>query len=420
MNRPRFLARWPLTLRGTGALVLAAACFVLAGELGSLELVYFGCLLTALIIVCLLVLRWGGRVRLTERKISRETIAVGDVATVYSEFVLGGAARSGGVQWREALSEGLSGEVSGTLSEARGLATPELTYEVRATRRGPHWIGPLSVSITDPFGIARRTQTVGERTRVLVVPATVDLDPIDGYAGELGGSQLSSMDIGQGPGSRIARPYMPGDSMRRIHWRATAHHDQLMVREEERESTPEATVILDRSGARWAPVAFARLGADPHFEAALTAMVSIVQQLADDGYLVDVLSANGTTLVPPIGGSGTPDEIAALLRTAAMLMSAREEQLPALAPLFTGGTAGPVVVITGSIGADHVDMLRPIAHHSALPILLACAGPEHSAVPATLDELTRAGWHTAQSSPDGDLAAGGHLASSKGVARATL
>lgn len=421
MNLRRLRNRWPLTLRGSGALVLAIACFVLAHELGSLELVYFGCLLVALLLTCLLLLRVGGRVRPSDRQISTDTIAVGASATVSSELSLAGIVRSGGVRWHETLSDGLAGEVAGILTEARAVAAPTLRYEVQGTRRGPQWIGPLSVTTTDPFGIARRTQTVGVRTRVLVVPSTVDLDPIDDYTGDLGGAQHTSTEIGQGADNLIARPYMPGDSMRRIHWRATAHHDQLMVREEERESTPEATVVFDRSGARWDASAHAHLGADPRFEAALTAVISVVQRLAHDGYLVDVLSANGTAIVPPLSGSGTPDEIAALLRTAAMLMSTREEQLAGLAGLFTGGTAGPVVVVTGSLTTAQSDMLRPIAHHSALPILLACPGADGGATRNALTELNLAGWHTAEITAeitaDGDLAAAWHLASTKGVAR---
>jgi uncharacterized protein (DUF58 family) len=38
-------------------------------------------------------------------------------------------------------------------------------------------------------------------------------------------------DVGQ---TRGARPYRPGDSRRQVHWAATAHAAELMVRERER------------------------------------------------------------------------------------------------------------------------------------------------------------------------------------------
>jgi len=42
---------WPLTARGTGAVALAVACFVIANEVGIVELMYFGILLVAVTFV---------------------------------------------------------------------------------------------------------------------------------------------------------------------------------------------------------------------------------------------------------------------------------------------------------------------------------------------------------------------------------
>ena len=89
-----------------------------------------------------------------------------------------------------------------------------------------------------------------------VAPAIVDLPPLTDFAGEAGGTlHTTTNQLGQGADNLVARPYVPGDSMRRIHWRATAHRDELMVRQEEQESTPEASVVLDRGVLRWSPEA---------------------------------------------------------------------------------------------------------------------------------------------------------------------
>jgi uncharacterized protein (DUF58 family) len=131
---------------------------------------------------------------------------------------------------------------------------------VRAERRGIRRIGPLSVVTTDPFGFARRA-TVGalaahDRARDRRLGAR-DLP------GDAGGSTRSVTDqLGQGADNLVPH-YMPGDSMRRIHWRASAHRDELMVRQEEQETTPEAVVVLDRGAARWSPAAGRAAGADP-------------------------------------------------------------------------------------------------------------------------------------------------------------
>jgi uncharacterized protein (DUF58 family) len=48
-------------------------------------------------------------------------------------------------------------------------------------------------------------------------------------------------DAGQ---PRGARPYQPGDSRRRVHWSATAHAGELMVRELERPSAEPVTLTV--------------------------------------------------------------------------------------------------------------------------------------------------------------------------------
>ena len=97
-----------------------------------------------------------------------------------------------------------------------------------------------------------------------VAPAVIDLPPLTNFAGEAGGTlHTTTNQLGQGADNLVARPYVPGDSMRRIHWRATAHRDELMVRQEEQESTPEASVVIDRGALRWSPEAMYAPGADP-------------------------------------------------------------------------------------------------------------------------------------------------------------
>ncbi len=44
----------------------------------------------------------------------------------------------------------------------------------------------------------------------------------------------------------LVRPYRHGDELRRVHWRSTARHDELMVRLEERPWRGGITVLLDR------------------------------------------------------------------------------------------------------------------------------------------------------------------------------
>src|SRR5699024_7444271 len=78
------------------------------------------------------------------------------------------------------------------------------------------------------------------------------------------------------------------DSMRRVHWRASAHHGDLMVRDEERESTPTALVMLDLATDAWPDAA--------SFDRALSACVSVTHRLRTDGFVVAVEAADGSAI----------------------------------------------------------------------------------------------------------------------------
>ena len=84
------------------------------------------------------------------------------------------------------------------------------------------------------------------------------------------------------------RAYRDGDDMRRVHWRATAHHGELMVRREEQPWQSRATLLLDtRTGAH--------AGQDPDssLEYAVSAAASIGVHLADRGYAVRLVTDEG-------------------------------------------------------------------------------------------------------------------------------
>ena len=166
---------------------------------------------------------------------------------------------------------------------------------------------------TDPFGSRGARTLFGERTPVTVAPA-IDRPAAAHRLRGRGRRHAAHHDnqLGQGADNLVARPYVPGDSMRRIHWRATAHRDELMVRQEEQESTPEATVVLDRGVLRWSPEAMHAPGADPGFEAGVSACVSAVARLVHDGYAVEVLDTDGIVLAERIDG-GDMTEVEAML-----------------------------------------------------------------------------------------------------------
>ena len=402
--------RWPLTPRGTGALLIAIVSFVLARELGIVELMYIGCLLLALLVVGFALLHVGRRIGEAERVLRPDVVPVGSETRVHTRVSLRSVSPLGTIRWTDrlpdALESGAHGDASGFATRSVGTGTAgvdeplDIAYSARAIRRGIWKIGPLTLRTTDPFGLVRRIHVPAGETRIVAVPAVVALPHVAISAGEAGGSLHASSDqLGQGADNLIARPYVPGDSMRRIHWRATAHRDTLMVRQEEQESTPAATVLLDLGAPRWDLLARDDTGVDPAFEAALSTCVSVVLRFARDGYQVDVIDTDGTPVCEPLPGGVAPEDVEQMMLRFATLTSRRHDTLPGLAQRYAGAQAGPLVVITGILRLQDSDALAPLAHHSTLPILLAAAP-----APDALERAARAGWRTAAIGPDTDLA----------------
>ena len=172
---------WPLTARGTGALILAVACFIIANEVGIVELMYFGILLLAVLAASVASLYLTRRSDTVTRSLSPDVATVGRDALVTVRVGVRTALPTAPGTWRDTVPKGLAAQGAGGLPRARlgtarrRSASCELSYAVTGARRGIHPLGPLQVTSTDPFGLARRTTVFGERTPVTVAPAIIDL-----------------------------------------------------------------------------------------------------------------------------------------------------------------------------------------------------------------------------------------------------
>jgi uncharacterized protein (DUF58 family) len=83
---------------------------------------------------------------------------------------------------------------------------------------------------------------------------------------------------------------MPGDALKRIHWKATAHRDTLMVRQEEQRVNPRAQVWLevDPSSQGTTRDRVGQWEYSPAFEWCVSAAASITNQLMRAGYVVSL------------------------------------------------------------------------------------------------------------------------------------
>ena len=124
----------------------------------------------------------------------------------------------------------------------------ERSWLIRAplTRRGHFRIEPLHIRTADPFGFFEAAATVGQGISVVVYPRLESLPVWRLPSASLEGSHASpERTLQTTPLATTVRPYAPGDSMNRIHWRSTARHGEIQVKEFDLEQTADAWIVLD-------------------------------------------------------------------------------------------------------------------------------------------------------------------------------
>src|SRR5918995_6931946 len=232
-------------------------------------------------------------------------------------------------------------------------------YRLPTNRRGRFRIGPLAVSASDPFGLARRTWTVTTLGEVLVCPRVHDiLAPR-----QSGGRLVASVETvharaqaADGEDFLTLREYEVGDDLRRVHWRSTARVGELMIRQDEAQWRARSIVVLDtRPGGHDAR----------SFETAVEATASIVDRLTRMRRRVEVIASNGQSLGAPTARSGW----AVMDRLATIAPGGEDRLAGLLASLRAHPRAALVAAVAGPPGAVELDAPRaPTAHGTAVMV----------------------------------------------------
>ncbi len=296
LRRSRQVAR--LTRRGWFLVVLGAIALPASYWLGRRELLYLGCFILLLPLFALAFVRWRRMSLSVERTFSPPAVGAGHPSVVDVQIRTLLPTSTLDVYWRDSLPWA---PYSTNLTRLPGRSTTlNLRYEVVPPSRGIFEIGPMLVDFSDPFGLADGARTVGRPQRLIVTPDVVQLtDDAVAISADEGSSRVVKRRALSGEDDLMTREYRRGDAIRRVHWRASAHHGELMVRQEEQRSHAEARIVFDTRRGNYRDASGTPRRGDVEsrsFEWVVAFVASLGLHLQRSGVLVQVIETGAAQL----------------------------------------------------------------------------------------------------------------------------
>jgi uncharacterized protein (DUF58 family) len=277
------------------------------------------------------------------------------------------------------------------------------------TRRGHFRIEPLQIRTGDPFGLFEASAAVGQGLSLVVYPRVERLPLWRLPAASIEGSHAApERTLQTTPLATTVRPYAPGDSMNRIHWKSTARHGEIQVKEFDLEQTSDAWIFLDleRRVQRGK-------GDDSTVEVAVRAAASIADRALLENRAVGLTTVGHRTAVLPADRGGRQhlkimQLLAAVDGDGATPLS--EALIAGLPRLRRGMTA---VVITASHDRSWIRPLVALRSRGVACVAVVLDGPAFAAADPT---ARRGATRPSQPTGAGPVAAAAGSAASAGLA----
>ncbi|WP_411732535.1 DUF58 domain-containing protein [Paeniglutamicibacter sp.] len=313
-----------LTARGWGLFATGALALLLAFLLGRRELLAVSLFLLLTPLLAAFLLRFGNPALNVTRTFNPPQATTDSPVRVRLHITHAGRAGAS-IPLTDTLPEdfGKGPEFSypsRTAAQGPGGSGSWYEYRLRPATRGIYAVGPVRAQVADVFGLAARPAALDAPSALIALPVCEALEPT-GIPGEHGshGQAASNRRLTPDSFEVMTREYRPGDTVRRIHWPATAKRGSLMVRQEDYRATPRAVIMLDRSRAAFLAQG---VGAEPtlsipqftsaakdssrRFEWALHAALGVGAYLAQTGFGIDLIDHRGQG-VNNVSASGTED-----------------------------------------------------------------------------------------------------------------
>lgn len=167
-------------------------------------------------------------------------------------------------------------------------------------RRGVYTLGPITLSCADPLGLFLRHKEFPLFSKLLVYPRAVPLQAFklmgDGTLRQVGIETI--LTSGHSEEFIGVREYVRGDPPGTLHWKLSAHHRKLIVKEFKENTITEVSIFMDMFR-----LSMCGLGDMTTIEYIVKACAAISRLAIEKSHLVQVLAfCNKTVHIPPGGG----------------------------------------------------------------------------------------------------------------------
>lgn len=137
-------------------------------------------------------------------------------------------------------------DASGTVEvPARPFAPALHEASFRCPHRGSYAVGVTRLTATDLFGLMTISRKAGgQMARVEVRPRVSREEPMALQSVETGAEHISRMTEDTASPSGV-RDWIPGDALKKVHWKLTMRKRELMVRTYEESARPDTLILVD-------------------------------------------------------------------------------------------------------------------------------------------------------------------------------
>ncbi|NLY99434.1 MAG: DUF58 domain-containing protein [Pirellulaceae bacterium] len=237
-------------------------------------------------------------------------------------------------------------------------------YRGRLPQRGRYRVGPLKLSTRFPFGLFRGTLIDSRVETLTVYPRLGRLTAAwrsrrrESHEGtqrrQLGQARASGDFFG-------VREWQAGDSRRWIHWRSSARHQKLVVKQFEQQRHRDVAVLLDL----WQPAAASAADRE-NVELAISFAATIVADACRRGGS-NLLVALGGAGLGLCGGSASPPVMEEIMAELAVAEASPAASLAGLASAVmprVSADAEVVVISTRKLAGEQAEVVAAIRRRS--------------------------------------------------------